>query len=723
MNLIHKLIFSLILILGFFTITEVHAENYSASNFVSGDYIPDMYIKKLKANGSGQYKQGRIINKIDDNSFVYCLQPFADIDNSQTYQVTTSDYATILNMSKEQWNRVSLLAYYGYQYQNHTDSKWYYITQVLIWRTVDPSANIFFTNTLNGTRNDNLFSNEISEIENLIANHLVKPSFHGSNINTSLGESISLVDSNNVLQNYKVVSTDNVNARIVDNVLYIDSIGTGNSNVFLQKTDIKYDIPPIVYYSPYSQDVMSVGYFDPVSSNINIQVEGVRAKLIKIDSETKEPIAIAGAKFKIKNKLTNTYVCETVDSNSCEYETDSNGIIISPILSNSDYIIEEVLSPNGYVVANNNLEFSISHNSNIIQDNIYGSLVEVYFENKEAKGKIIIHKLGEEIVYENNSYYYKNVELDSVVYSLYAKEDIYKQNGELLYKADDLVNTYKTKKGYLQIDNLNLGKYYIKEESTSNNHILDDTKYDINLEYIDQNTPIISVYLNLQNYLKKGKLEFLKTNSDGRPLPNTLIEIYNEDSKLLVKEYTNEQGKITLENLPVGKFYILEKGAPEGYVVNEKPIWFEIKENEETIKVTMIDEKIKSTVKIHKVDENDRNLSGVIIGIYDLENNLVYKGITNDEGNIEIEAEYGSYYFQEISTIDGYELSDEKVYFDITEDGELIQRTLVNKMNEIEVPNTSANSYTIFIPILMFGIGVVLYVLPNRKKNKKVNID
>ena len=130
------------------------------------------------------------------------------------------------------------------------------------------------------------------------------------------------------------------------------------------------------------------------------------------------------------------------------------------------------------------------------------------------------------------------------------------------------------------------------------NFILDTNKYEFELAYKDQYTEIVSVSFDIDNYLQKGKLEFTKTDiSTSNPLPNTKIEIYyveedNEDGELIFSDYTNENGQIIIDDLKVGKYYILEKEAPEGYKLNEERMYFEIKENGEVVKATMVDEKI-----------------------------------------------------------------------------------------------------------------------------------
>ena len=79
---------------------------------------------------------------------------------------------------------INKIAYFGYGYYNHSDPKWYAISQYLIWKEADPLGHYYFTEGLNGLE-ANKFQEEINEINQLINEYDKDISFNNKTIDLS----------------------------------------------------------------------------------------------------------------------------------------------------------------------------------------------------------------------------------------------------------------------------------------------------------------------------------------------------------------------------------------------------------------------------------------------------------------------------------------------------------------------------------------------------------
>lgn len=777
----------MLLLVGISFIPTVNASTYNEtfndkSQWISGDYI-------LKVKGSTRkYQQMTVITRNSDGSFVYCIEPGTPVSDGAVYPGQDFDQSYVGQMTQEQWRRITLLAYYGYGYGNHTDIHWYTVTQYLIWQTVPHGYDIYFTDTLNGNRITK-YTNEINELNRLVEEHNIRPNLSNDTIDMVIGDTVELTDSNNVLNKFEVIDTDNVSASISGNTLSITANDVGDGSVTISKRDKNYSHPAIIYYHPTSQDLMMRGAYDPIDVNLKIEIVGgkvsvkkvdadtglgiaqgdatldgavygiydlegnrvgeviskggeyvtsdylpslgtfylkeeksstgyelnetkyffnitkedlypevdvtekvierdlkifkvyasdetgfltgepnvtfdiylkssgekvtsittdangyatatlpygtytvrqatttedhemvedfeivvneysqdpiykllanaeitARLKVIKIDSETGNTIPVAGIKFKIFDVENNEYVCQVTDKEQCVFETNDEGILLTPLpLESGTYRLEEQDQKlDGYLWNSEALEFTIGDDSTLINDDVFGAIVEVEFENTQVKGKVEINKTGEELIIEDDSYHYEKIKLEGAEFELRANEDII-VGGKTYYKKGELVTILVTDKdGYASIDNLPLGKYTLKEIKSANNNVLDPNTYEFELVYEDQYTEVVYKTFTLDNKYPKGELEFTKTDLvTGDPLPDTKIEIFTENGVKVFEGRTDENGKIIITDLPVGKYFILESDAPDGYILNEEKMWFSITENGEIVKADMTNEKI-----------------------------------------------------------------------------------------------------------------------------------
>ena len=366
-----------IISINIFSLVGVNADSFS---FYEGSHIDGIYITKAKG-GTKYYQKARFFMRSGDNQFAYCIEPFSMFNENSVYQSSlTAD-----NLSNEQMQRIKDIIHFGYTYQNHTDVKWYAITQFMVWQASDYTGDYYFTDRLNGNRISR-FESEITEINSLIDEYHRLPSITNANVDIVENQEITLVDQNNVLSKYR---SDNVHATIDNNTLTIKDLKEGNHTIHLYRNDITTSQIPLFYNSNNSQNMATIGDLEQIDIYLNINVSKTSLEITKIDSDTKTTTpsgdaSLIGAKYELldqdKNKIKELIIDE---NNKASIEN----------LIYGKYYIKEVEAPIGYQLDPNIYEINISKDNKEIQ---------LYLENKVIKKEIEIHKqYGEENNFSN----------------------------------------------------------------------------------------------------------------------------------------------------------------------------------------------------------------------------------------------------------------------------------------------------------------------------------
>lgn len=428
-------------------------------------------------------------------------------------------------------------------------------------------------------------------------------------------------------------------------------------------TDPHYMLNGTVYSFTFSyagQDIVEMTYAmnegNPVENVIKRgKIEGFKAN--------GEENGLEGAVFGLFDDWTQEYTAENA---FVTVTSDENGYFAFENVPYGDYVVVELEAPTGYDRTEARYFVSVTYDTQVIGIKAINHLIV---------GSVQLTKVDAE---------YPENHLSGAVFEVFTDTD---GNGEFNAETDNcLGEMIEVNDGVYEMEGLLYGSYFVKEKSAPEGFLLDENVYAFSIIH-DKDVAVIENeagvgFINQPIY---GEITIFKTDrATGDKLIGAGFRVFDENGEVVTEGYTGEDGTVTF-HLRFGDYTVAEFDAPEGYVLDEAPYAFSVKESGQQISVDMANTKIKGKIVIFKVDaDTEALLLDAGFRIYDVNGEVVQEGYTDKNGNVEFELEFGTYYYQEFDAPDGYEIDDTKYEFSVTEGGKVISVVMTNKAIPVE---------------------------------------
>lgn len=411
-----------------------------------------------------------------------------------------------------------------------------------------------------------------------------------------------------------------------------------------------------------------------------IQLEPIENKHTKLtvtkfaeDGKT----ALPGAEFIIRNaegkyvKVDGTSFASFADKkeDATAIVTGENGTFTLEYLPLGKYVLEEIEAPEGYMIVTASKDFEIKNSETRVSINNTKIKTGLKIIKTDENGKLL----------EGIKFTLKNSVGGFVTAS--------GSNGRYTYTslADIGTEFITDERGEILISGLLWGTYYLNETNAPKGIVgIKDKKVKVDADSHNQ-----TIELKLENRSEKGNIEFKKTDGAGNGLAGAVFKL-----KLVEKSGTaystvkqmyaisDDEGRVSFEDVPYGVYELTEVIAPEGYVRSNETY-------NETYYVSIggatadgitignapdpwTNSRTEKEFTVEKVSaDGDEPLNGAAFQVLDEDENPIKdKTITTWNGGSDtVTLPLGKYYLKETVAPEGYELNKELIPFEVTTNG------------------------------------------------------
>ena len=380
--------------------------------------------------------------------------------------------------------------------------------------------------------------------------------------------------------------------------------------------------------------------------------------VVKQDDTTKNPLSggIYGlyAAEDIADVSGNVVVRKDTLIEKATTGNDGNAVYQADLPINHSYYVKELQAPENYF---RNSEDVFSFRFQYTNDKQASVAFTHTFENERVNATIHLVKKDKETGRDTQG----DAVFEGAVYGVYARENIIHPDGKtgILYKAGSQVATMTVdKKGDASVEDLYLGKYYVKEITPPVGYLIDEGEYDLECSYegdlvktVERSTEsseqVMKQPFQVIKAANNGKTDAdllkgagftaylkssLKTNPDGSyDFASAKPVVLTADGK--TEMFTDAKGYACSIPLPYGTYLVKETTTPHNY----KPVddfTVTISENhpdEPQIWRILLDDEFKAKLKIVKKDDETKRpvlVAGTEFKIYDLDHKKYVEQVT-----------------------------------------------------------------------------------------------
>ena len=409
-----------------------------------------------------------------------------------------------------------------------------------------------------------------------------------------------------------------------------------------------------------------------------------RIHIVKKDADTGKTVALNSAEFKIyqltdrKGNKVNQYVkqkvglftYDTFKTNSDNTGlgavntftgtyTDSNddkGSITTPLeLESGTYRLEEVKTPEGYLLLDEPVEFTVKESTITTRDDDGDAIIVVEAVDNKPHGTLEINKQLEDYDYDQ-SLLRDGFDYSTIKFELRAAEDIIDpaDGSTLTAKGDIAKNVYGTEVGSIALNadgtasvtDLPMGKYTLKETAVPAGVVLDSTEREVEFKQEDTDAQhktykvVFADDAEITDWKDKSKVQTAndaivnkvtkveiskKTVTGDDELEGATLTVKDSNGDVVLDKDGNELTWVSgyhphkIEVLHINEAYTLEETvAADGYV-KATSIEFKVNEDGSVTPVTMIDK----MVTVSKVDMGGKEVKGAEMSVTDTDGNVI----------------------------------------------------------------------------------------------------